>query len=379
MISYWERMAWYQPADLLIVGGGIVGLTAAICAREAYPTRRVVLVDEGVFPTGASTKNAGFACFGSTSELLADLKSRSEADVFALVEKRWLGLKKLLKRVGEQAMEYKTVGGSEVFTSNDNLEECLSSLPYFNQYLKDITGTPETYQYRPERMQQLGFNNLLGLIDNVDEGQLHPGKLVSRLIQLAREREVVLYTGITINDFHPTGDGSWEVDIPAVGRLRAGRVLVTTNGFVSSLLPELADEVKPARNQVLLTEEIPELPWEGCFHLEEGYFYFRNVGKRILVGGGRHLDVEGETTSQNGFSPIIQSALEELLFSRIFPHRPVSIEYRWSGTLGVGNQKDPIVRWVHPGLLVAVRLGGMGVALGSLVGEEAALNAMDGY
>jgi hypothetical protein len=45
-----------------------------------------------MLPHGASTKNAGFACFGSISEIIDDLKSHSEGG-FQLVTKRWEGLR----------------------------------------------------------------------------------------------------------------------------------------------------------------------------------------------------------------------------------------------------------------------------------------------
>ena len=56
----------------------------------------------------------------------------------------------------------------------------------------------------------------------------------------------------------------------------------------------------------------------------------------------------------------------------ILPDREVGIAQWWSGILGLGEQKLPIARELAPGLVVAVRLGGMGVAIGSLVGQEAA-------
>ena len=46
---------------------------------------------------------------------------------------------------------------------------------------------------------------------------------------------------------------------------------------------------------------------------------------------------------------------------------------RWSGIMGVGKQKSSIVKHLSPNVICAVRMGGMGVAIGSLVGEEAAM------
>ena len=153
-------------------------------------------------------------------------------------------------------------------------------------------------------------------------------------------------------------------------------VLVATNGFATQLLPNLA--VKPARNQVLVTEAIEGLPFRGCFHIDEGYYYFRSVQTeqesktRILIGGGRNLSPKAEETTQFGYTALIQNKLESLLREVIYPQKALGIEYRWSGILGIGPTKQPIIQRVSENLYCAVRLGGMGVAIGSLTGEKAA-------
>ncbi|MCB0839271.1 MAG: FAD-binding oxidoreductase, partial [Bacteroidetes bacterium] len=97
-LSFWEVDTFFQRIDALIIGSGIVGLNAAITLKEAHPDWRVVIFERGPIPSGASTRNAGFACFGSMTELLADLKTRSEDEVFTLVEERWKGLKLMRQR-----------------------------------------------------------------------------------------------------------------------------------------------------------------------------------------------------------------------------------------------------------------------------------------
>ncbi|NNC82899.1 MAG: FAD-binding oxidoreductase, partial [Flavobacteriales bacterium] len=128
----------------------------------------------------------------------------------------------------------------------------------------------------------------------------------------------------------------------------------------------------PARAQVLITDPIPELGWQGTFHYDEGYYYFRNVGERVLLGGGRNLDIEGETTSELKTTKHIQDALEKLLKEVILPDRVFVISQRWAGIMGVGPVKEPIVRYVSNRIIAAVRLGGMGVAIGTQVGSRAA-------
>ena len=69
---------------------------------------------------------------------------------------------------------------------------------------------------------------------------------------------------------------------------------------------------------------------------------------------------------------MIQSALSQLLRTTVIPYTSFEIDMRWSGILGLGPIKRPIIEKLDQQVVVAVRMGGMGVAIGSLVGEEAA-------
>jgi gamma-glutamylputrescine oxidase len=369
MISFWEKTSWLAPADLLIVGAGIVGLSAALSFREKYPSRRVVVLERGALPTGASTKNAGFACFGSISELLSDLETHAESEVFALVEKRWKGLQRLRERVGDVAMGYQALGGYELFLNIPQWERCSDHISVFNKGISEITGLKNTYTISEEAIANFGFSGVKGAIVNSAEGQLNPGMMMKRLLALAREKHIEVLVGMEVKALEEIAAG-WRVSLGNGIDIQSEKVLIATNGFASQLVGDLA--LQPARNQVLITRPIPHLPWKGTFHLHQGYFSFRNVGDRVLLGGGRHLDPLEETTSDFGLTPPIQEALLQLLREVILPERSPEVEQWWSGILGVGPQKKPIVRWEGPGLAVAVRLGGMGVAIGSLVGEEAA-------
>ena len=142
------------------------------------------------------------------------------------------------------------------------------------------------------------------------------------------------------------------------------------NGFAQRLFPDL--KVSPARNQVLITKPIKDLPFQGTFHYDSGYYYFRNINHRVLFGGGRNLALEAETTDEFGNTTLIQEQLSKMLKENILPNTDYVIDQWWSGILGVGMTKAPIVKMYSNRIGVAVRLGGMGVAIGSLIGEQAA-------
>ncbi|MBT5920938.1 MAG: FAD-binding oxidoreductase, partial [Flavobacteriaceae bacterium] len=72
-LSYWEHKHWLSNIDFAIIGSGIVGLNCALSLREKHPNATIVVFEKGILPHGASTKNAGFTCFGSISEILSDI------------------------------------------------------------------------------------------------------------------------------------------------------------------------------------------------------------------------------------------------------------------------------------------------------------------
>jgi gamma-glutamylputrescine oxidase len=377
MYSFWEHNTFLRRADVVIIGSGIVGLSAAIRLKQRNASLRVVVVERGTLPTGASTRNAGFACFGSMTELLDDLNTSTEDEVFALAERRWRGLERLRKNVGDDVMEYKPFGGYEVF--NDSAEdvlafaECSAKIGDFNEKMQSITKNKNTYSIENQEIKRFGLSNTQALIKNNCEGQIDTGKMMEMLLYRAHRCDVMILNGMDLKQWEEHAD---EIVLEFANgmTITAEQVLVCTNGFTARLLPDL--DVVAARNQVLVTEPIPNLKLEGCFHAQQGYFYARNIGNRVLLGGGRHLDKQNEYTDAFGTTETIQNALTKLLFSTFLPKsdypQPIKIAHWWSGILGVGAVKKPIVQHVSRRMAVAVRMGGMGVAIGSLVGEEGA-------
>ena len=364
-LSYWEIKSWLTNVDYTIVGSGIVGLNCALELKQQFPKAKILVLERGILPQGASTKNAGFACFGSLSEIISDLKTHSEEEVFQLVKKRIDGLRLMRRTLGDQSIDYQELGGYELFSKDSRLlDECQSKKTAINTLLKPLFND-HVFRFEPNAFGFKNCHNTLGY--NQFEGQIDTGKMMLQLTQLVLNSGVKILNNITVEDFSEVANN---VHIKTNAfEFVTSKLLIATNGFASKLS---VSEVKPARAQVLITKPIKNLHIKGTFHLDQGYYYFRNIDDRILFGGGRNLDLKGEETTSLDQTPLIQEALERLLSTTILPSTTFEIDQRWSGIMGVGSQKKPIVQQQSNNVYCGVRLGGMGVAIGSLVGKELA-------
>ncbi|MBZ9628346.1 FAD-binding oxidoreductase [Psychroflexus sp. CAK1W] len=365
-LSYWEQHTWFKNVDFCIIGSGIVGLSCALQLKNKFPKAKVIVLEKGSLPQGASTKNAGFACFGSASELLSDLQHHDTEELVNLVQQRVDGLELLKSTLGEKQIDYQQHGGYEVFQekNKDSFEECEANLDHLNDMLRPVFKA-DTFQMKTNRF---GFkNSLSNLIYTPFEGQIDTGKMIQALLKKAQSKGISVLNSLEVTDFSTEAE-SVHIQLKEFS-FKARHLCIATNAFASELLDL---KVTPARSQVLITKPIPNLPIKGTFHLDEGFYYFRNVHDRILLGGGRNLDSEREMTSELATTARIQNALEELLKNVILPDQDIEIDQRWSGILGVGEQKKPIIKPISDRVFCAVRLGGMGVAIGSSVGKELA-------
>ncbi len=365
-LSYWERSTYFDDLHLLIVGSGIVGLCSAIAFKKKFPKRKVLILERGFLPNGASTKNAGFACFGSISELKADLNTMDEKVVFDTIEMRIKGFSLLKSIVGENNLGYESCGGFEIFDNQAAFKMAEEQMLDLNSRFLSAFNLNQVYSIVDNNF---GFGSISGIIKNNFEGAIDTGKMMLALHNMAIEQGILILNGLEVTQINDNGK-QVKIEIQNKMTIHSDKVLISTNGFAQQLLPEL--EVSPNRSQVLVTKPLPYLPFKGTFHYHQGYFYFRHTqDQRILIGGGRHLDFITEQTFEFGETEPIQKALEDLLKTIVIPNMAFEIDYRWSGIMGLGAEKKPIVKMISQNVVCAVKLGGMGVAIGSLVAEEA--------
>jgi glycine/D-amino acid oxidase-like deaminating enzyme len=362
MISVWELETFYRKRDVIIIGAGFTGLWIAISIKEKYPEKSVLVIERNSIPLGASTRNAGFACFGSLTEVIADAEKMGWEKTLDLVKMRFDGLQKIQTYFKNSDIDFELNGGFEIL----NNAEPLQRIDEVNEKLKPITGIERTYFLNQDKIKEFGLGKSEYLIENPCEGSLHSGKLLQKLLEKCHELKVEFLFGMEVKIIDENAN---EIEVQLIGNISitSNQLIHCTNAFASEFLKE--EEIIPARGQIIVTEPIENLKLKGTFHYDEGFYYFRNLGNRILLGGGRNQDFKTEETTAFETTEFLQNHLENFLKEVILPNQNVEISLRWSGIMAMGSEKTPIVKQISERQFCAVRLSGMGVALAPKIGE----------
>jgi gamma-glutamylputrescine oxidase len=216
-----------------------------------------------------------------------------------------------------------------------------------------------------------GFEGFDHLLENSLEGGLHSGKTVQALLQKVQGMGVQVLTGFEVIEYKQKDD-HLEVYTKQGIDFTTRQLLLCTNAFTRQLVPDL--DIIPNRGQVLVTSELPGIHFRGTFHFDQGYYYFRNLGNRLLIGGARNKSFEQENTTEFQTTAIIQEELERFTRTHILPGIDFAITDRWSGIMAMGAEKMPLVQELEDNVFCCVRMSGMGVALAPVVaGQVAAL------
>ncbi|MBM1817615.1 NAD(P)/FAD-dependent oxidoreductase [Pseudosulfitobacter pseudonitzschiae] len=373
-----RRLGNTPPAktDVVIVGGGFTGLNAAITLRRAGVS--VVVLEAEAFGFGASGRNAGHVSSGVNLG-----KSAASSNVRSPLEGRLPpGVYDALK--------------AEAAASFDHIEALMPQLPRDAEYrrsgrvvcaarpahytamqAKSAKMTRDGTHLYPKDQQRLviGTDLYHGVMTIDRAGQLHPGKYVQGLVDLAVNTCAVLCDTHRVSGISRTGTG-WRV---AAGNARVDceKVFIATNGYSDALRPWMRRRVIPAASYIVVTDELPdglidELLPQGRTAVDSKRLlsYFRPTPdrKRILFGGRASLQ---ERPAQE-----VADELAARLYA-VFPQiTGLPIRYAWSGKIAFTFDLLPHLG-EHQGIVHALGCNGSGVAMQSYLGHMAG-QAMSG-
>ncbi len=365
--SFWELSQ--TKFDIVIIGAGFLG---SWTAYELSKTTNlsIAVIERSSLSEGASTKNAGFACFGSATELLSEVQILGLKTAFEITNKRIAGINKLRTLLGDSLIQFDSCGGYEVFLENCTIptEDTLNSLNM--QFQRYCGVSPFTLLHKNE-IQNLGFSeNVLSAISNPYEGSIHPVEALKTLQNLNKKRGVKYFFDSEFISFDSENSALILKRNFIEMILQTNKIVYCTNAFTRN------EEIAPGRGQVFVTNVINNLNLRGTFHYNEGFVYFRNIqtleGNRILLGGGRDIDFATEETTSFLKNENIISYLENFLLEILPPQKNFTIEKTWTGIMGFSKNKLPIVKQLSKNEFLGFSCNGMGIALTPIISEEIA-------
>ncbi len=372
--TFWDAYSELNQ-DYIVIGAGIVGMSTAIEIKEHEPKAKVLVLERGTLPIGASSRNAGFACIGSYTEFFKDTQELGQDGAIHQMQERWNGLKTLREKLGDEAIGFSMTGNYELVAPQ--LEPFLKHLDDVNALLLPLFGE-NVYVRCDEKVEEFGFSkdHVSAIVLNKFEGEINSGMLMHALFKKAQDLGITIRYGSCAERPVASPDGL-KIDVTVQGRtttFTAKGVAICINAFTSDLVPEI--NITPGRAQILVTEPLSEpVKFDAPVHMGQGYWFFRPLpGNRILLGGGRCLNFDGETTTQLEITPDIMGPLKQILTTIILPGQNPKIERVWSGIMGFSEDRLPRIEELPdlPNVVVGFGCNGVGVARGYRIGQKTA-------
>jgi len=324
--SYWKKQAELPPqSDVIIVGGGFIGLSVAYWLMKTKPLLKITILDSQALGEGASGRNAGFLTKGSLS-------------FYEHLSLSW----------GKSAAE-------DIYDfAQESINLVLSELKF-----EDFLSTSSFTLYPSiKEFNFKGFSRVRAILPQIKdcfevrgEVSINPMRLLKELEARVREKGVAIFRGVEC--FQLIG----KTVHTNFGNISGEQIVLALNGHINTLVPGL---VAPQRAQMLCVELERDVLLPGLMYAPDDRVYFKSIGERKLVIGGKRLvEPIAENTAILGINLNIQTALENYVISNIGSIK--TVHARWSGIMGFSSDELPIIEKKENYYLIAGFSGhGMG-------------------
>ena len=363
-----------KEAEIAIVGGGYAGLSAALTLRRLG--HAPVVLDAERIGFGASSRNGGMVSGGlkmATGDLAKTLGEAQARAVVGAAAASFPFIEELIAREGIDC-DYVRCGRFLAAWTPAHyraLEAKVASIA-------EATGLPAEMLPRMRQREELGSDHYFGGMKAAATGSLHPGKYARGLADAAARAGATLVGRVRVTNIERNGSG---VRIATdKGELRAGAVLVATNGYSrtpgqASAMPWLARRLVPVASYIIATEKLgkerirklfPNLRMVADTKRVLNYFRPSPDGERVLWGGRASFRSGGAQAVDA--APVLYRTM-----TTVFPElRGVKITHAWTGYVAFTLDGLPHIG-EHDGIHFAAGCQGSGVAMASWLGHQVAL------
>jgi len=378
---YWWDAAPRQPspkslkttADVVIVGSGFTGLSAALTLLRAG--RSVVVLDRNEPGFGASTRNGGQIGSGNQKfrvKRLIELRGERKAE--ALLREGVRMLDHIAHLVQTEAIDchFARCGRFRGAVRPEHYDAMARDM----EDLRRVAGVESFMVPRADQGSEIGSDMFFGGSVLPGDASLHPGLYHAGLVARIEEAGGEIAGNAEASDITSEGRG-FKVKT-ARGEIACKNVIIATNGYTGSLVPELGRRIVPVGSGLIATGEVSEavfsrlMPQNRVYGTSNRVFsYFRAApGARRVIWGGR-VGRLAASTSPRGFRHLARDML------RVFPDlADVPVTHAWDGLIGYTYDEVPHLGRTSRGLHFAIGYCGTGVSRATYFGHKIALQLM---
>ncbi len=327
-------------AEIVVVGGGITGICLAYTLADRGAS--VAVLEAGRIAGAASGRNAGFLMVAPAEPYNEQIALWGRPGARAVLEcgrRSHQRVRELVEAHGIEC-EYRANGSLRLTRTEEEAEDIRASLAALKADGFPMLEVPLSHAVPPAAAERF-----TAAFVTLEDGEFHPVRFLHGLAREAQRKGARLFADSPVIGAAWRA-GLWEVRT-AAGTARARTLVLATNADTPRLCPALSALIAPRRGQMVATAPLGREIAPRPTYAHWGYHYWRQTPDgRLLMGGWRELDLDGEVGHDAVTTAPIQAAIEQGLADLV--PEGVTIERRWAGIMGFARDGRPLAGWLDP-------------------------------
>jgi glycine/D-amino acid oxidase-like deaminating enzyme len=336
-----EPLRGSHQADVVIVGGGFTGLSAAYHIRSKFPDKHIVLLEGACCGYGASGRNGGFCI---ATDLIRESQDAEPEVRQANLEISYYGLKFIKRMIAEHGLECDLEENGMLGVALN--EKHVRELEAYQDKLKSF-GLGSTLLRGDKLKTEIKSPRFIAGLNIPHGAILNPAKLARGMKHIVEDVGIEVRERTVVTRIIPGKSNHIDTEL---GDIRAPILVIALNAYAHKL-GFFKNRVFPISVFQIATEPLSKAQWEsigwvnrqGLYDMRTMFSYLvLTANRRIIMGGSGAAYYEGDALSSGNDKTYTRRIIKDL-FS-FFPQlQGLEIDHAWGGTTTYTLNETPSV------------------------------------